>query len=124
MTCLTRNISCALNQRLDPFNSVISKGSRGPSVISSYSSVFKFGTATNLNQMFIRNFMANATASIRGDTCNQTIKCKAPLSCLAGQCILSMTRFHDAVGTGLRFDSESKKWSVVNPLGGTWTESK
>jgi hypothetical protein len=68
--------------------------------------------------------MINLTASSNSGKCKVDQECKKMNElCINGSCIQSMTRFHDAVGTGLSFDYELNAWKVVNISLPSWTNS-
>lgn len=69
LDCLTRNISCALHQRLSAVNPKLGKA-------TSYPGVFSFSTATTWTQIFIFRYMFNITASSRLNSCTTSADCK------------------------------------------------
>ncbi|KAI8929923.1 Nicastrin-domain-containing protein [Entophlyctis helioformis] len=117
LDCFTRNISCSYLQQLrSPF---------GGQLMTGYSSVFQPASVTPLPQY---TFLAllNWTASARTPgNCSNPL-CQDPTSpynCVANQCVLSMTQYHQAYGTGLAMDESTGAFRVVDPSKGTWTES-
>ncbi|RKP23250.1 hypothetical protein SYNPS1DRAFT_31036 [Syncephalis pseudoplumigaleata] len=73
--------------------------------------------------LFIRSYLANATATQRGDTCKRDAECEKPSVCMVGRCIESYTRLHESYGTGLEFDSSRGYFVVADPSKPTWVES-
>ncbi len=45
------------------------------------------------------------------------------LTCIQGHCAKSLTRIHDAYGTGIEVDYNNRKFVVVNESWSTWTQS-
>jgi nicastrin len=116
LTCLTRNITCPMHIGLNEM--IVGRKDQA----SSYSSVFTF-RGKSLFSSFFEYFMANATAIEKSGTCKKDTDCKDNGRCMNKQCINSMTRYHDAYGTGLDYNYESLKWFVADESKGSWTES-
>lgn len=115
LECLTGNFSCSLVQSLVPNN--IQR-------TSSYPGVFSFGSPTPL-VYFVSQFMKQKFAYQVGSPCNKTCESQGvPMECIAGVCRASLTRYHQAYGTGLSFNPSSGLFEVVDGTLGTWTESR
>ncbi|KAK9765493.1 hypothetical protein K7432_006134 [Basidiobolus ranarum] len=111
--CFGQNFSCPLVNR---FYSMSNIGR-----LSYYPGVFQMGQP-NVQSTFLYYFMSNLTASERGPGCKQRSDCKDEQSCLAGTCISSLTKFHDAYGTGLKLTEEGR-FIVSDSSKPVWTES-
>ncbi|KAI8897691.1 Nicastrin-domain-containing protein [Globomyces pollinis-pini] len=116
LDCVTRNYSCPIMKSLLP-NTTYSP------LASSYSNVFKFEGPPNLSAFLINKLMTNYTGFERGSSCVKDSDCKSPSTCVAQICVNSMTRYHDAYGTGLSFNYAKLQWEVQDSSKGTWTES-
>ncbi|RUS23893.1 hypothetical protein BC938DRAFT_474450 [Jimgerdemannia flammicorona] len=68
------------------------------------------------------NILGNLTASHRGGKCANIRDCDPGEHCITQQCVTTLTRYHDAYGTGLQMNLDGT-FSVVDPTKGTWAES-
>ncbi|KAF9087087.1 hypothetical protein BGX29_001048 [Mortierella sp. GBA35] len=124
--CLSYNYSCAL---VDAYLNVTAS-SNPPTRLPHYS-----GTLYSQSQpfpIFAWSFLANMT-SVRNTTspvprvtgCSSqpaTVKCGPKEYCVGNQCIVSLTRYHDAYGVGLAMNADADYY-VKDASKPTWTES-
>jgi len=113
MNCLVKNYSCPLVQTFVPVDPTITR-------VSHYS-IYQSGGIDAISQ-FVFRYMYNLTATTRGKPCKQITDCDDGWTCVTGQCMSGLTRFHDAYGTGLELQT-SGLFIVKDPTKGTWTES-
>lgn len=98
--------------------------------VSHYSSVFNFkNPQPQLLPRFAFSFLGGVTGVPRNDSSGQPAKCQTIGDCQSGeycikqQCVKTVTAYHDAYGTGLKYDESSGKLTVVDPTKAAWTES-
>ncbi|KAL5035518.1 hypothetical protein BDV3_005421 [Batrachochytrium dendrobatidis] len=115
MDCYTRNVTCALFQKL--------KIKSQTSVFTGYSSVYNPSSVSSM-AMLSNLLMINWTASAVVGNCSdpRCMTLPSDYRCAGNLCVLSMTRLHRAFGTGLDSNDQGV-YSVVDPQKGTWTES-
>ncbi len=118
LDCLTRNFSCSLMQQFVPNQTL-------PTTVNSYSSTFSF--SKKLAIPYVPYFLHRVLFSITGsksNSCSNDRECKKSQFCIQSQCITSLTRFHDAYGTGIEMDYGSGTFQVSDPeSNSSWVES-
>ncbi|KAL1917773.1 uncharacterized protein VTP21DRAFT_3607 [Calcarisporiella thermophila] len=117
--CLTTNFSCSYFGQF--YNRSSDSDPIGP--ISHYSSVYDPRQISYISS-FVHTVLANLTAlpDPAAPACNRIDECPEGRFCIAGRCVASLTRFHDAYGMGLRRKRDGS-YEVVDPSRATWTES-
>ncbi|KAI7852402.1 Nicastrin-domain-containing protein [Circinella umbellata] len=118
MDCLVSNFSCSFMQSY--FNV------SGITRISHYSSIFSFrNPQPQLLPRFVFTFLADVTSrsSPTPSSCATIQDCKQGEYCIKKQCVQTFTNYHDAYGTGLKYDESSGKVLVIDSTKSTWTES-
>ncbi|KAL2917947.1 hypothetical protein HK105_202361 [Polyrhizophydium stewartii] len=113
LDCFTRNVTCQLLRSIGVGSST--------SLFSGYSSVYfpdRVGFLASVANVQMQTWTSSSTFGF----CNSTVPCPKSYQCISSTCMLSLTRFHQAYGTGLDAD-DSGVFSVVNASAGTWTES-
>ena len=88
-----------------------------------YPSVFSFTPQLRTYPFFLLTMMKVGTGIVSKD-CKTDSECDAGFECLGTKCTKSMTRQHNAYGTGLSFDLDSGKFSQSDETKGTWVESR
>ncbi|RUP50823.1 hypothetical protein BC936DRAFT_137615 [Jimgerdemannia flammicorona] len=111
--CLTTNYSCPY---VTQFYNISNAGR-----ITHYTSVYSYGNP-GLIPLLMFNILGNLTASHRGGKCANIRDCDPGEHCITQQCVTTLTRYHDAYGTGLQMNLDGT-FSVVDPTKGTWAES-
>ncbi|GAB5589833.1 hypothetical protein Unana1_04733 [Umbelopsis nana] len=119
LDCLTHNYSCSLIQQYYGVNNAAR--------ISHYSSVFSFG-GVSLLSLFAFNFLGDKTGVTRMNgsspaSCQTIRDCQANEYCIRQSCVSTLTRYHDAYGTGLGYDYSTGLFTVTNSSKPTWAES-
>ena len=126
--CMTRNFSCSLMQSYVPLHHNL------PLRAGSYSSTFSFSSRLSVSYLvfFLHRTMfsihGNSSVSANGGfaTCTTDADCPAGQLqlCLSSKCTSSLTRFHDAYGTGLEMDYATGSFKVTNLSSrSSWVES-
>ncbi|KAG2226839.1 hypothetical protein INT45_005804 [Circinella minor] len=118
MDCLVSNFSCSFMQNY--FNV------SGITRISHYSSIFSFrNPQPQLLPRFVFTFLADVTSrsSPTLSSCATIQDCNQGEYCIKKQCVQTFTNYHDAYGTGLKYDESSGKVLIIDSTKSTWTES-
>ncbi|KAF9582380.1 hypothetical protein BGW38_000278 [Lunasporangiospora selenospora] len=126
LNCLTLNYSCPL---VDAYLNVTASPTP-PMRLPHYS-----GTLYSQSQpfpIFAWSFLANMTRFINSTTntppvkgCSSssgTVQCSSGEYCVGDQCIATLTRYHDAFGTGIGL-SEDNNYYIKDASKPVWTES-
>ncbi|KAF7729030.1 hypothetical protein EC973_005061 [Apophysomyces ossiformis] len=117
MDCLVSNFSC-------PFMHNYFNVSADLSRISHYASVFNFeNPQPHLVARFAFSFLGGVTGIASDKSCNTIQDCPSGEFCIKQKCTRTLTAYHSAYGTGLRYDDATGELHVVDPTKGTWTES-
>lgn len=98
--------------------------------MSHYASVYSFeNPQPQLLQRFVFSFLSGVTGVQRLDPDNQPVSCENIKNCANGEycikqkCVSTLTTYHEAYGTGLKYDESTGFVRVVDPSKSTWTES-
>lgn len=96
----------------------------GISRVSHYTSVFNFrNPQPQLIPRFAFTFLADVTGVDQQRSCQTIQDCDSDEYCVRQRCVKTFTAYHDAYGTGLKYDEDIGAIKVVDPTKGTWTES-
>lgn len=96
----------------------------GISRVSHYTSVFNFrNPQPQLIPRFAFTFLADVTGVDQQRSCQTIQDCSSDEYCVRQRCVKTFTAYHDAYGTGLKYDEDTGAIKVVDPTKGTWTES-
>ena len=115
LLCATQSFQCQLLQNYYP-------GLSFAETDKTYPSVFSFTPALRTYPFFLSTLMKAGTGITTND-CKKDSDCEKGFECL-GKCTKSMTRQHNAFGTGLSFDLEKGIFFVSDETKGTWVESR
>ncbi|CAG8600544.1 20451_t:CDS:10, partial [Dentiscutata erythropus] len=88
--------------------------------IGHYSSVFQYGQPGFL-PTFAYNFLLSLNSSL--NSCKVSTDCQNGEYCYGGKCANTVTRYHDAYGTGIQYNQDGNAF-VIDPIKATWVESK
>lgn len=138
LDCLVSNFSCPFMQNYFNGNVRHKKKKKNDSVaytcspslvsnvatFSHYSSVMSFINPTpQILPKFVFKFLSGVNGKSSDTACTTASDCLTGEYCILKKCTKTLTRYHDAYGTGLEYDESENVVKVVDPTKGTWTES-
>ena len=115
LDCFTRNATCLYFQQYvqDP-------------IVPSFPGFFGFNGNPSVPSFFIQQIIGFLTGTVQPDfensTCISGSECDTNSDCYMGKCIVSMTRYHAAYGSGLQYNVKDKSWTVIGD-GSAWVYS-
>jgi len=116
--CLTNNQKCPLAVELIPqLNDIQDK----EIIPSHYISVYSRNTR-NIYQKFIHDWVYNKTSNNKTSTCESDADCQNGM-CLKKKCRYSPTSYYDALSLGIKYNTDTEMWDIVNASYPIWTES-